>query len=200
MKNKALKYSQTKISSKDLEIRPYHHSDFLALREAHLGRLPNQNRFDHAHQLGDLDTRALYGKFIARGRKLGQMRVHFIYGVFSRKSQELIGQADLLTINAQLNWANLGYYIYNQYTGFGFATEASQMMLSLAFNQLGFHRVEAAMELSHRASQKVALKCGMNFEGIRRKFFAHNGGVDFRVYGANAINFKSQYNTKRSSQ
>jgi RimJ/RimL family protein N-acetyltransferase len=89
-----------------------------------------------------------------------------------------------------LKWGNLGYHIQNQYWGKGYATEACRRALQIAFQELGFHRVEAATELKNKASIQVAKNIGMLFEGKRVKYFPDNGGIDMVVYGANAIDYE----------
>lgn len=190
MKIPKISYTRTKLSKAGIEIRPYRQTDFKSCKRAHENRLKDQNQFDHAHQIGEFEGQEIFNKFVKKSREHGKLGVHFLYGIFRKKDNAYLGQVDLLTINAQLSWANLGYYIYNQFWGQGYATLASTMALEIAFKQLGFHRVEAAMELRNRASMKVAQKAGLEYEGRRKKFFAHNGGVDFRVYGANSIDFK----------
>jgi RimJ/RimL family protein N-acetyltransferase len=103
---------------------------------------------------------------------------------------DFIGQIDFFVINKQLRWANLGYNIHNQYRNQGYATEAAQLGLKIAFKDLNFHRIEAATELRNKPSQKVALKSGLLREGKRIKFLPDDGGIDMVVFGQNAIDYR----------
>lgn len=147
------------------------------------------NKFDGPISLGQVDYQEFKEK-VKRHRSRGKDRIHFIFGIFEKKTGELIGTLDLLTINEQIGWGNLGYHIQNQYYSKGYATEASRLALTIAFKQLNFHRIEAAMEMDNHASKKVAIKSGLKYEGIRKKFFPHEGGIDMRVYATNAIDSK----------
>lgn len=190
MKATAASYLKSKAQAQGIEIRPYRVNDFRACQQTVQLRGVARNRFDQPHPIAELSTKEQFREFVHKTRAHGKLRVHFIYGIFKVKTGVYIGQVDLMTINPQLSWANLGYYIFNQFAGHGHATLAAKLALIIAFDQLGFHRVEAAMELDHQASQKVAKKNSMVSEGIRRKFFAHEGGVDFKVYALNAIDYK----------
>lgn len=127
---------------------------------------------------------------LERQRTNGKDGDHFIFGVFDKKAGTYLGQIDIFTINRQLQWGNLGYHIQNQYFGKGYATEANKLALKVAFKQLGYHRIEAAMELDNKASQKVARRAGLVFEGVRKKFFPEDGGVDMKVFATNAIDYR----------
>jgi len=53
------------------------------------------------------------------------------------------------------------YGLYEEFTGNGYATEASSLILRYAFDQLQFHYLTAAMDKPHRPSQQVAKRLEM---------------------------------------
>lgn len=55
------------------------------------------------------------------------------------------------------------YALLEEYTGQGYATEASQSIIDYAFNKLDFSYLIAATDEPHTDSQKVALGLGMRF-------------------------------------
>ena len=71
----------------------------------------------------------------------------------------------------------------------GFATEAVKASLEIGFNQIEFHRIEAGCEQSNKASIKVAKRVGLIREGVRKKFFPQDGGLDMVFFAQNAFDF-----------
>ncbi|MFW0775492.1 GNAT family N-acetyltransferase [Paenarthrobacter nitroguajacolicus] len=62
--------------------------------------------------------------------------------------------------------ANLGYWLDEAWTGKGIASGAVAAVVSLAANELGLHRIQAATLAHNTASQAVLKRCG--FEQIGR--------------------------------
>lgn len=185
----AASYSRLAISGKRLTVRPYRLSDFKKIRRAQAARQPSRDKFDEPLRTGGSPDLKKFKKQLERFRRLGRKRRDFVFGIFDKRTDEHVGEIVLNIISPQLRWANIGYHIYNQHYGNGYASEAGRLTLTLAFRKLKFHRVEAAMEIDHKASQKVAERMGLVFEGLRRKFFPMNGGIDMNAYAANAIDF-----------
>ncbi len=55
------------------------------------------------------------------------------------------------------------YALLEEFTGKGYATEASTSIIEYAFNQLGYDYLVAATDEPHLDSQHVALRLGMSF-------------------------------------
>lgn len=164
-------------------------TDFSQCVASHKMRKPQLNRFDSAVPIASARNYEEFKKRVEKFRQLGKMKSHFILGVFGKKSGEFIGQIDLLVLHKKIRWGNFGYHIQNQYWGCGFATEACRIALDISFDDLRFHRLEAATDPKNNASKKVARKIGMRYEGKRLKFFPDNGGRDMMVFGVNAIDY-----------
>ncbi len=185
-----LPYLHIRVTGKRLEVRPYKASDFKALQESHRARLSPVNKFDEPIPTAREANYKSFRERIKRHRAHGRDGQHFIFGVFERKTSSYVGQIDLFTINKQLRWANIGYHFQNQHFGKGYASEAGRLGLRIAFDLLKLHRVEAGTELNNKASQRVAISIGLKPEGIRRKFFPGNGGIDMRFYANNTFDWK----------
>ena len=56
--------------------------------------------------------------------------------------------------------AEIGYGIYEEYRGRGYATEAVGAAVSWALRQSGVMRIEAETDPDNKASQRVLAKCG----------------------------------------
>lgn len=77
----------------------------------------------------------------------------------------------------------IGYTLFNQYWGNGYATEAVRAGLSIAFEKLNMHRVEALVELDNLASIRVVERAGFRKEGTsRRRIFQRGEWRDVYVY------------------
>lgn len=189
-KRSAVPYRKIQITGKRLELRPYKFSDFRKLQLSQQARLPINDKYDESIPTAKESDYEKHKERLRRHRVHGKEGHHFIFGAFDKKTGDYIGQIDIFTINKQLRWANIGYHIQNQHFGNGYASEAARLGLRIAFNLLGFHRIEAAMELDNTASQRVAIKIGLRFEGVRKKFFPDNGGIDMNVYSNNAIDYR----------
>lgn len=59
----------------------------------------------------------------------------------------------------------VGYWIGRPFWGKGYATEASQATVDLAFGQLGVDAVAATARVTNGASRRVLEKCGFQFAG-----------------------------------
>ena len=73
--------------------------------------------------------------------------------------------------------AHLGYAIHADHWGRGYATDASRVMLRLAFGTLGKHRVSAAIGPENEASIAVVKRLGFTYEGRIRHHVFTNGDL-----------------------
>jgi ribosomal-protein-alanine N-acetyltransferase len=71
--------------------------------------------------------------------------------------------------------AKLGYAIAADHWGNGYATDAVATMLGFAFDQLGLHRITAAIGPENPASQAVVKRLGFSREGVLREHVFTNG-------------------------
>lgn len=66
--------------------------------------------------------------------------------------------------------AYLGYYVGAPYAGQGYMTEALQLMLRHAFQDLKLHRVEANIQSGNLASLALVKRAGFIKEGYSRRY------------------------------
>ena len=74
-----------------------------------------------------------------------------------------------------VNAAKLGYAIRADHWGHGYATDAAHTMISFGFQQLGLHRISAAIGPDNAASVAVVTRLGMQHEGRIRDHVHTNG-------------------------
>ena len=63
----------------------------------------------------------------------------------------------------------IGWTLAPEVRGRGYATEAARAVMELAFDQLGFIRVEARIDARNRASAAICERLGMQLEGVLRE-------------------------------
>ncbi len=186
---KVYPYSKVLLVGKRVELRPYKFSDFKNCKASHANRLKSVNKFDQPLPIGKEVDYEKFKKRVARYRERAKKRHIFVFGLFDKVTGEHIGQFDLLTFNQELLWGNLGYHVHNQYFRKGYAKEGAMLTLKAGFELLGFHRIEASMDLDNKASRKVCESIGLEYEGIRKEFFPDERGVSIRVYATNVYGF-----------
>jgi RimJ/RimL family protein N-acetyltransferase len=78
----------------------------------------------------------------------------------------------------------LGYVLDPAFAGRGYATEVARELLSVAFDDLGLHRVTAGCFADNTASWRVMEKVGMRREqhGLQDSWHAELGWVDGYTY------------------
>lgn len=96
-----------------------------------------------------------------------------ILGWQLKSSGKVIGQSNLTLTSALHRRAEFGYVTHQDYQRQGFALEASEKVISLAFESGLVHRVVARIDSRADASKSLAGKLGMRLEGtfIESEFF-----------------------------
>jgi RimJ/RimL family protein N-acetyltransferase len=86
-------------------------------------------------------------------------------GVEVRGEGVLIGEVGLAMLSAVHAHCEIGYVFDPDYAGKGYATEASAVMVELAFSALSAHRVSGRLDARNDASARVLERLGMRREG-----------------------------------
>ncbi|GAA2538887.1 GNAT family protein [Winogradskya consettensis] len=97
------------------------------------------------------------------------------FAVVRAADDALIGSAELHIESPENKRATMGYLIARPAQGHGYATEAGQALISLAFDELGLHRVTATCDPSNAGSAAVLRKIGMTQEGHLHDHFLIRG-------------------------
>jgi ribosomal-protein-alanine N-acetyltransferase len=94
---------------------------------------------------------------------------------------QLIGFARLGLNGVQA--AKLGYAIRRDQWGHGYATDATRTIVDFGFEQLGLHRISAAIGPDNETSIAMAKRLGMQYEGrIRDHVFTNGRWRDSLLY------------------
>ena len=95
-----------------------------------------------------------------------------------------VGCASIKDIDLEGRKAELGYWITPDRQGKGYATEAADLCLTHAFDELGLHKVWARTAGDNKASNRVLEKLGFQQEGVLREhWYGFGRYVDEYRYG-----------------
>jgi ribosomal-protein-alanine N-acetyltransferase len=97
------------------------------------------------------------------------------YGLFLRDG-EFVGEVSLGSVQrGPFQSAFVGYWVDESHAGQGLVPEGVAVILRYGFEQLGLHRIEAAIVPRNRSSRRVAEKLGMREEGTAERFLQIRG-------------------------
>jgi ribosomal-protein-alanine N-acetyltransferase len=126
---------------------------------------------------------------IAAAQRQAETGERFEFGIFERHGGgKLVGRISLGGISrGALQNAYLGYGIDIEHGGRGYATQAVRLAVRVAFDDLGLHRVQAAVVPENRPSARVLLKVGFREEGLARRYLFLDGQwKDHRMFALTA--------------
>lgn len=174
-----------------LIIRPLELYDYENWAQAYSVLRPPQNEWDETNWV---ESELTLKKFKALLKKEQQQRIQdktYRFGIFSKDDGMLLGSVALMDISRGIvQNAYLGYRIFNIYWGQGYATEACEAAIEMAFKKLKLHRVEAGIAPTNKASLKVAKKIGLRKEGFsRRHIFDNKKWNDLFIFAATTEDF-----------
>ena len=136
-------------------------------------QLVHRNR-DHLirefNEQSRLQTLSEAESFIATKIELWNAAKAFCYGIWNSKDQQ-IGQIQLKNLDWEIPSGELGYFIGESWQRRGFAAEALNALVRLAFNEVGLERIFVRILLSNQPSLLLVQKLGFQEEGIHRKAF-----------------------------
>jgi ribosomal-protein-alanine N-acetyltransferase len=97
------------------------------------------------------------------------------YGLFLRDG-EFVGEVSLGSVQrGPFQSAFVGYWVDESHAGQGLVPEGVAVILRYGFEQLGLHRIEAAIVPRNQSSRRVAEKLGMREEGTAERFLQIRG-------------------------
>lgn len=96
------------------------------------------------------------------------------WGIERRDDLRLLGTVTLIPADAQPR-AEIGYILAREHWGQGYAGEAQRRAIAFAFEDLGFHRLEADVHPGNAASVRSLERLGFRREGLLRERWVVNG-------------------------
>lgn len=98
------------------------------------------------------------------------------FGIFRTAGGELVGRVNLSNVSRGA-WQSctLGYFLDQIHNGKGWVTQAVRQVLQVAFEELGLHRVQAAIMPKNAPSIRVVEKLGFRYVGLDEYYLKING-------------------------
>jgi ribosomal-protein-alanine N-acetyltransferase len=134
----------------------------------------------------DAEVRELFYKYLNKEN-------FFLWLLIKNDDNRYIGD---ISLNADLShyYCSVGCFLLPEFWYQGFMTEAMRELLFSAFNEFGFHRIEAQIHENNINSIKFFEKFGFKFEGIVRENFYINGSFyNSRLYSMLFDEFFEKY-------
>jgi len=96
--------------------------------------------------------------------------------IYLKEDDRYIGNVSITNVNKACRSGESNIFIGDHTCwGKGIGAEAYKLLLDYAFNERGFHRIEARVLESNTASLKMHEKCGFKVDGTLRKAVFKNG-------------------------
>ena len=118
---------------------------------------------------------------IAAGVEAARADRRYSFGIFA---PELVGRIALSeVVRGVFDNVFLGYFVDEAVNGRGYATEAVRQAVRFGFEEVGLHRVQAAVMPRNGASIRVLEKAGFREEGLAARYLCINGvWEDHRIF------------------
>lgn len=171
-----------RITTERFELRRFGRRDADRLAAAVRSSLPELQRWlPWAHPGYDRDEAVGYVRESSLSWREGRA---FDFGIRSRaQPSDHLGNISVWQVSRMGRTGEIGYWIRTDHAGRGIATEVTQAMLSIGFENLGFHKVNLRIAVANRGSERVAEKLGFTKEGVLREELLIQGRwVDHTLY------------------
>ncbi|MBU1854579.1 MAG: GNAT family N-acetyltransferase [Nanoarchaeota archaeon] len=93
-----------------------------------------------------------------------QQKVYSI--IYNNKT---VGMSTIIINQNRKFIGEFGFFIDKNFCNKGIATNTVKNLEEIGFNQLNLIRIEIKMEITNKACERVAVKCGFKKEGIMKK-------------------------------
>ena len=108
----------------------------------------------------------------------------FEWGVVRTEDDRVIGTCTLASIDRTHQRAEIGFTLGRDHWGQGYISEALDVLLGYAFDELGLHRIEADMDPRNRAAIRAVERQGFQREGLLpQRWFVGGQRCDSVMYG-----------------
>jgi RimJ/RimL family protein N-acetyltransferase len=150
-----------RLETERLLLRPFVPDDFAALYA--IQSRPDVVRWLYWGPRDEDEVRDVLEKKIAR-TDLVHDGDSLSFAVVLKESGEVIGESVLFLLSTRHRQGEIGFALHPDHQGHGYATETARLLLELAFERFGLHRVIGRIEPRNTGSARVLEKLGMRRE------------------------------------
>ncbi|MBK8787525.1 MAG: GNAT family N-acetyltransferase [Chitinophagaceae bacterium] len=124
-------------------------------------------------------------EYIIRKQEEAKNRSGFAFGIFTKGTLHLIGTISVRDIDWTIPKGEIAFFLFKDFTGQGFATEALMAFRNWCFDIHNFKRLFMRIAIDNIGSIKSAQKCGFQFEGTLRNDYRISDSElsDMNMYG-----------------
>lgn len=98
------------------------------------------------------------------------------FGMFLREDDRFAGEVSIGSVQrGPFQMGYVGYWIDEALAGRGYVPEGVVLLMRYAFDEIGLHRLEAAVVPRNTPSRRVAEKLGLRDEGLALRFLQIQG-------------------------
>ena len=84
----------------------------------------------------------------------------FVIPIWLKESKLLVGESYIGSFNSEETEGEIGYFLFEEFQGKGFAYEATKALIQKSFENLSLKRIWLKCDSDNYRSIKLALKCG----------------------------------------
>lgn len=115
---------------------------------------------------------------------ISRKKEEFIFGIFDRTSDELIGSCGVFAVNWKNSTCQVGIAIAKDWQGKGCGTDAMQTLISFIFNYIHIHKIKLQVFSFNQPAIRSYEKCGFVKEGVlRNEVFRFGTFHDMHLFG-----------------
>ncbi|MEZ5056029.1 MAG: GNAT family N-acetyltransferase [Saprospiraceae bacterium] len=124
------------------------------------------------------------GKYFSEKQDAWKEKSAFTFGIFHNETGKLIGQISIRNIDWSVPKGELGFFVFSEFSGQGYGSEALQLMVKWCKFKHGFERIFAIIGPENKSSIQAVLKSGFLKEGVLRKSYKKAGKelMDMEIY------------------
>ena len=101
----------------------------------------------------------------------------YYWAIEEKNSGQVIGSISVIWLNEEVESAEVGYCLSDDFWGRGMMPEALSAVIRYLFVTVGLNRIQAGHDVNNPNSGRVMEKCGMRYEGTLRQADRNNQGV-----------------------
>ncbi len=182
------------ISTSRITLRAYKASDAAAIHEAIVESAEELSKFfAWAKNPPSIEQRMIN---LTRASAYRILRTELGYGIWSKDSEQLLGDIGLYNLDWNTRRFEIGYWLRTSAVGHGFVTESARLLCDLAFTTMHANRVCIQCDADNLKSAGIPHRLGFEFEGTLKNNNRRPDGTlaDTLVFGMTPLRWQALQN------